>query len=175
MRIPIIFSVPARLKSIMSSIIAYFTLFVAIYLWLVVPLHHRVHVEHLNLMEIIIDIDDPIPLFTQLIGQIKQAVQNEKIHPGDPLPSIRQLANDLELNSKTVAKAYKLLERDAVIQAKGYRGTFIHPDAKKNCVVDLNEWVTSKLDETITAFRKSGVTDSEIRIAFSNVMNNKSI
>jgi len=124
-------------------------------------------------MEIIIDIDDPMPLFTQLIGQIKQAVQNEKVLPGDALPSIRQLANDLELNSKTVAKAYRLLERDSVIQAKGYRGTFIHPDAKENCVVDLNEWVTTKLDETIAAFKKSGVTDSEIRIAFSNVMNNK--
>jgi len=123
-------------------------------------------------MKIIIDIDDPMPLFTQLIGQIKQAVQNEKVLPGDALPSIRQLANDLELNSKTVAKAYRLLERDSVIQAKGYRGTFIHPDAKANCAVDLNEWVTTKLDETITAFRKSGVTDSEIRIAFSNVMNN---
>jgi len=125
-------------------------------------------------MEIIIDIDDPIPLFTQLIGQIKQAVQSGKILPGEPLPSIRQLANDLELNSKTVAKAYKLLERDSVIQAKGYRGTFIHPDAKANCVVDLNEWVTTKLEETISSFRKSGVTDSEIRIAFTNVMNNKS-
>jgi len=125
-------------------------------------------------MEIIIDIDDPIPLFTQLIGQIKQAVQSGKIRPGEPLPSIRQLANDLELNSKTVAKAYKLLERDSVIQAKGYRGTFIHPDAKANCVVDLNEWVTTKLEETISSFRKSGVTDSEIRVAFTNVMNNKS-
>jgi len=124
-------------------------------------------------MEIIIDIDDPMPLFTQLIGQIKQAVQNEKVLPGDALPSIRQLANDLDLNSKTVAKAYRLLERDSVIQAKGYRGTFIHPDAKENCIVDLNEWITTKLDETIAAFKKSGVTDSEIRIAFSNVMNNK--
>jgi GntR family transcriptional regulator len=125
-------------------------------------------------MEIIIDIDDPIPLFTQLMGQIKQAVESGKVLPGEQIPSIRQLANDLELNSKTVAKAYKLLERDSVIQAKGYRGTFIHPDAKTNCVVDLNEWVTTKLAETISSFRKSGVTDSEIRIAFTNVMNNKS-
>jgi GntR family transcriptional regulator len=125
-------------------------------------------------MEIIIDIDDPIPLFTQLIGQIKQAVESGKVLPGEQIPSIRQLANDLELNSKTVAKAYKLLERDSVIQAKGYRGTFIHPDAKTNCVVDLNEWVTTKIAETISSFRKSGVTDSEIRIAFTNVMNNKS-
>ena len=121
-------------------------------------------------MEIIIDIDASVPLFAQLIGQIKKAVLCDKIRPGDALPSIRQLANDLELNNKTVAKAYRLLERDSVIQTKGYRGTFIHPDAKVNSTVDLNAWVVSKLGETIAAFRGSGVTDSEIRIAFGDVM-----
>ena len=124
-------------------------------------------------MEIIIDIDDPIPLFAQLIGQIKKAVLSDEIRPGDALPSIRQLANDLELNNKTVAKAYRLLERDSVIQTKGYRGTFVHPDAKANSTADLNAWVVTKLGETIEAFRESGVTDSEIRIAFGNLMNNR--
>ena len=124
-------------------------------------------------MQIIIDIDDPVPLFAQLIEQIKKAVLSDKISPGAALPSIRQLANDLELNSKTVAKAYRLLERDSVIQTKGYRGTFIHPDAKANSTVDLNEWVMTKLSETIAAFRESGVTDSEIRIAFGNVLKNR--
>ena len=121
-------------------------------------------------MGIIIDIDASVPLFAQLIGQIKKAVLCDKIRPGDALPSIRQLANDLELNNKTVAKAYRLLERDSVIQTKGYRGTFIHPDAKVNSTVDLNAWVVSTLGETIEAFRGSGVTDSEIRIAFGDVM-----
>ena len=124
-------------------------------------------------MEIVIDIDDPVPVFAQLIGQIKNAVLRDKIRPGDALPSIRQLANDLELNNKTVAKAYRLLERDSVIQTKGYRGTFIHPDAKTNSTVDLNAWVVTKLSEAIEAFRDSGVTDSEIRIAFGDVMNRR--
>ena len=124
-------------------------------------------------MEIVIDIEDPVPLFAQLIAQIKGAVLRGEIGPGDPLPSIRQLAGDLDLNHKTVAKAFRLLERDAVIQTKGYRGTFVHPDARKNCGVDLNAWVVAKLGETIAAFRESGVTDSEIRIAFGNVMNDR--
>ena len=124
-------------------------------------------------MEIIIDIEDSVPLFAQLIEQIKKAVLSDQISPGDALPSIRQLANDLELNNKTVAKAYSLLERDSVIQTKGYRGTFIHPDAKANSTVDLNEWVMTTLSETIAAFRETGVTDSELRIAFGNLMNNR--
>lgn len=126
-------------------------------------------------MEIIINIDDPVPVFSQLIMQIKNAVLREKVKPGDGLPSIRQLANDLELNQKTVAKAYRLLERDSVIQTRGYRGTFVHPDAKENSNVDLNEWVTTKLSETIAVFKGSGVTDSEIRIAFGKLMNNRNL
>lgn len=124
-------------------------------------------------MDIVIDIDAPLPVFAQLIDQIKAAVQSDGIRPGDALPSIRQLANDLNVNSKTVAKAYRLLERDSVIRTRGYRGTFVHPDAKANSTVDLSAWVTSTLSETIERFRTSGVTDSEIRIAFGDVMNRR--
>ena len=124
-------------------------------------------------MQIAVDINDPEPLFAQLIRQIKDGVRSGKLTPGDPLPSIRQLAGDLELNSKTVAKAYRLLERDSVVQTRGYRGTFVHPEAMINSEVDLNAWVLGRLDETVTAFRESGITDSEIRIAFANVMNDR--
>ena len=113
------------------------------------------------------------PLFKQLIDQIKKAVMDGLLKPGDSLPSIRQLANDLELNHNTVAKAYRILERDSVIQTKGYRGTSIHGDAKQNSTVDLNDSITTKLNETIKSLRESGATDSEIRIAFSNVMKNQ--
>ena len=121
-------------------------------------------------MEIQIDIDDKIPLFTQVMEQIKHAVSSGELAAGYALPSIRQLANDLDINNKTVAKAYRLLERDNIIQTKGYRGTFIHPGAVENCTTDLNAWVSTELTKTITTFRNADVTDSEIRIAFADVM-----
>ncbi len=124
-------------------------------------------------MEIVIDLADPKAPFAQLIEQIKQAVASDQLGPGAQLPSIRQLAGDLNLNSKTVAKAYRLLERDSVIQSRGYRGTFVHRDGKANSSVDLNAWVMTQLNEIIAAFRKSGVTDPEIRIAFGNAMHNR--
>ena len=124
-------------------------------------------------MEVVIDIDGPVPLFAQLIEQIKKAVLNDQILPGDGLPSIRQFANDLGINNKTVAKAYRLLERDSVIETKGYRGTFVHPDAKTNSTIDLNEMVVTHLIKTVDALRESGATDSEIRIAFGDVMNRR--
>ena len=122
-------------------------------------------------MQIVIDNEDPNPPFAQLIEQIKKVVGSGQLGPGDPLPSIRQLANDLELNNKTVAKAYRLLERDSVIQSRGYRGTFVHPEGRSNSAVDLNSWVVEQLREAVAAFRKAGVTDPEINNAFRNVMN----
>ena len=124
-------------------------------------------------MRIQIDTNLSTPLFNQLMDQIKKAVMDGLLKPDDPLPSIRQLANDLELNHNTVAKAYRILERDSVIQTKGYRGTSIHGDAKQNSTVDMNDSITIKLNETIKSLRESGATDSEIRIAFSNVMKNQ--
>lgn len=125
-------------------------------------------------MEIVINLEDQEPLFAQLITQVKAAVQSGKVRAGDALPSIRQLANDLELNSKTVAKAYRLLERDSIIQTRGYRGTFVHPDAKANSHVDLNAWLVETLMQTVGTLRDSGLTDSEIRIAFNQTMNSRS-
>ena len=81
--------------------------------------------------------------------------------------------NDLDVNNKTVAKAYRLLERDSVIQTKGYRGTFVHPDAKANSTIDVNELVVDELTKTVGALRNAGATDSEIRIAFGDVMNRR--
>ena len=125
-------------------------------------------------VEIVINIEDQEPLFEQLITQVKAAVRSGKVRAGDGLPSIRQLANDLELNSKTVAKAYRLLERDSIIQTRGYRGTFVHPQAKANSQVDLRGWLAKTLDETIATLRESGLTDSEIRMAFNQAMNARS-
>ncbi len=126
------------------------------------------------LMQITIDMEAPSPPFAQLIEQVKQAIRADRLQPGDPLPSIRQLASDLDLNNKTVAKAYRLLERDAVIQSRGYRGTFVHPEGKQNCAVDMNAWAAEKLGEVIALLRDSGVTSPEINTAFRSAMSERS-
>ncbi|MCO7222851.1 GntR family transcriptional regulator [Pleionea sp. CnH1-48] len=122
-------------------------------------------------MNIEIDIEDSLPVFAQLIEQIKSAVLNNQLKAGDPLPSIRQLANDLEVNNKTVAKAFKFLERDGVIETKGYRGTYIHPDAKINSGIDINALIHTRLQAVVKELKAVGATDSELRIAFKNIVN----
>jgi GntR family transcriptional regulator len=119
---------------------------------------------------ITIDLDSPEPLFHQLVLQIKQAIEQKKLQVGDALPSIRQLAADLDVNAKTVAKAYRLLERDSVIESKGYRGSFVHKEALDNLHVDINEWLGNAIRDDIEKYRTAGATDSEIRNAFNQAM-----
>ena len=121
-------------------------------------------------MQIVIDYEDPCPPSTQLIDQIRRAISNGDLKPGDPLPSIRQLARDLELNNKTVAKAYRLLERDSLLESRGYRGTFVHPDGARMSAVDSKAWVLETLRESVVACRKAGITDPEINNAFRSLM-----
>ncbi|MDX1539202.1 GntR family transcriptional regulator [Arsukibacterium sp.] len=119
---------------------------------------------------IAIDLNSQVPLFNQLIQQIKAAIEQKLLLPGDQLPSIRQLASELDINTKTVAKAYSLLERDNVIESKGYRGSFVHPHARKNSNVNIAEWLNAELTKDIARYRSTGATDSEIRIAFSHAI-----
>ncbi|MFT5210840.1 MAG: GntR family transcriptional regulator [Flavobacterium sp.] len=121
-------------------------------------------------MEITIDIEAEMPLFEQLVDQIKKTVAQGKLQPGASLPSIRQLAGDLQINNKTVAKAYRLLERDTVIVTKGYRGTFVHENAVANSAIDFKSNIVEKLKQTINQLKATGATDSEIRIVFSSLM-----
>ena len=121
-------------------------------------------------MDIEIDIDDDTPIFSQLVNQIKERVITGELATGFSLPSIRQLANELGVNQNTVAKAYKVLERDAIIVARGYRGTFIHENAKENCQVNLAAKGATILSDSIANMQALGLTDSEIRIIFSAVM-----
>ena len=121
-------------------------------------------------MEVVINLDSDVPPFSQLVDQIKSAVREGVLKASDSLPSIRQLANDLGLNHNTVAKAYRKLERDKIIQGKGYRGTFVHPEAVSNCQVNTSEFAKARFDEVIEKLRASGLTDSEIRSAFNRAV-----
>lgn len=122
-------------------------------------------------MEIVVDVSDATPVFAQLVTQIKAAILEGELLPGMALPPIRQLANDLQLNHNTVAKAYRRLERDSVIETLGRRGTFVHGQAQANCHVDLEELAVDMLNKCVKSLRDSGLTDSELRNAFSQVMN----
>ena len=72
-----------------------------------------------------LDADSTVPPYEQLRQQVTALVLAGGLAPGDRLPSIRQLANDLALAGGTVARAYRELEADSVVTTHGRNGTVI--------------------------------------------------
>ncbi len=69
-----------------------------------------------------------VPLYLQLIEQVKRAVVLGTLGPGEQLPTVKALALDLTINPNTVARVYRELERDGVIETSPGRGSFIRAD-----------------------------------------------
>ncbi|TFC50459.1 GntR family transcriptional regulator [Cryobacterium sp. TMT1-21] len=76
-------------------------------------------------MQLVIDPHSPTPPFEQLRGQVIEGVRTGALAPGDKLPTVRRLAEDLGLAANTVARAYRELEQDEVIETRGRLGSFI--------------------------------------------------
>jgi GntR family transcriptional regulator len=78
-----------------------------------------------------IDPRDPTPIYAQLERGFRAAIATGRLHPGDQLPTVRQLAVDLQVNANTVAKVYSELERAGVIETKRGVGSFISATPKQ--------------------------------------------
>ena len=66
-----------------------------------------------------------LPIYRQVVDQIRGAVATGKLAIGDPLPSVRALAGELVVNPNTIAKAYSMLVRDGVLESHQGRGYFV--------------------------------------------------
>ena len=76
-------------------------------------------------MMLLVDPRSATPPYEQLRVQVLTAVRSGELAPGDKLPTVRRLAEDLGLAANTVARAYRELERDEVIETRGRNGSFI--------------------------------------------------
>ena len=76
-------------------------------------------------MHIKLDFRSKIPIYVQIIDQIKHLIASEVLRPDDQLPTVRELAADLDVNFTTVARAYRLLDEEGLISTQHGRGTYI--------------------------------------------------
>jgi GntR family transcriptional regulator len=72
-----------------------------------------------------IDQRDPTPIYAQLDRGLRAAIATGRLRPGDQLPTVRQLAVELQINANTVARVYADLERHRVIETKRGVGSFV--------------------------------------------------
>lgn len=72
-----------------------------------------------------LDFRSGIPIYTQIVEQVKQQIVSGDLKPGDQLPTVRALALELRVNFNTVARAYRLLDEANIISTQQGRGTYI--------------------------------------------------
>ncbi len=78
-------------------------------------------------MQIKLDFRSKIPIYVQIMDQIKHLIASGVLTPNDQLPTIRELAANLEVNFTTVARAYRLLDEEGLISTQHGRGTYVLP------------------------------------------------
>jgi GntR family transcriptional regulator len=107
-----------------------------------------------------------VPIYLQLMEQVKHAIETGALRPGDQLPGMRPLAEELVINPNTVAKAYRELEHEGIIELRHGAGAFVaaHAGAKK--ATDKVRAGQSVVAAAIEKLRARGVTDDEIRRLF---------
>jgi GntR family transcriptional regulator len=106
-----------------------------------------------------LDFHSGLPIYTQIVNQVQSQLANGVLKPGDQLPTVRALAQELRVNFNTVARAYRILDEARIISTQQGRGTYI--------TEILLPYVAEKLrNESLEALTRRYV-DEAIRLGFS--------
>ena len=106
------------------------------------------------------------PLYLQLMDQVKHAVETGALRAGEQLPTIRKLAEDLVMNPNTVARAYRELEHEGVIELRHGSGAYISESVTGR--VKVTRKAQNVVQSAIERLASSGLSEDEIRRLVEN-------
>src|SRR6185437_11976117 len=89
------------------------------------------------------------PVYLQLVDQVRYAAASGMLRPGEPLPGIRPLAEDLRVNRNTIAKAYTELESQGVIETIPGKGCFLKPNNSPLKKEIRRKLLTEEIDQVV--------------------------
>ena len=107
-----------------------------------------------------------VPIYLQLMEQVKHSIETGALRPGEQLPGIRPLAEELVINPNTVAKAHRELEHEGVIELRHGAGAFVSANARAKKTTDKLRAGQALVTAAVDRLRARGVTDEEIRRLF---------
>ena len=107
-----------------------------------------------------------VPIYLQLMEQIKHAIETGVLQPGEQLPGIRPLAEELVMNPNTVAKAYRELEHEGVIELRHGSGAFVAENAGTRKVAEKLRAGQEIVSAAVDRLRTRGLSNEEIRRLF---------
>jgi GntR family transcriptional regulator len=113
-------------------------------------------------MRILISNSSPDPIYEQIVRQIKSQILSGDLEEGEPLPSIRKLAHELQISVITTKRAYEELEKEGLIDTVGGKGTFVASQNQELMREKRMKIVEAKLSEVLDDARMLGVGYEEL-------------
>jgi GntR family transcriptional regulator len=108
-----------------------------------------------------------VPTYVQLVQQVKNGIRMGLLHPGDRLPTAKEVVGELAINPNTVLKAYRELEREGLVSPRPGAGTFVRkglgsasPESRDRLFGQLQQWMTQA--------REEGLDDEDILALFAS-------
>lgn len=113
-------------------------------------------------MRIHVQFDLGQPVYLQIMDQVKSAAASGVLLPGEPLPGIRPLAEQLRINRNTVAKAYLELEREGVIETRPGKGCFLRNGPSRFRKAARTEMLLPQVDAMVVQAHNLQIPDAEV-------------
>jgi GntR family transcriptional regulator len=105
-----------------------------------------------------------VPIYLQIIEQVKRSVALGVLQAGEQLPTVKQLALDLTINPNTVARAYRELERDSVIETSPGRGSFVRGNGSMTSAkAAAGDVARDALDVALREAKSVGLSRNDVR------------
>lgn len=121
-------------------------------------------------MQLNIEPNNGMPIFEQVMRQIKFAVAEGTLVPGQLLPSVRLLAKKLAVNPNTIQRAYQELQTEEVLESLRGRGIAVCAGAKRRCVTDRQTLLGQRLTAVVEEAIRGGLDPERLREMFDKAI-----
>src|SRR5262249_12513412 len=118
--------------------------------------------DHGAFMDIHISPHDGVPIYLQIVNQVKYLVASGRLEPGEELPAIRVLAERLTVNPNTVARAYRELEIAGVVEKRRTAGTYVSATGSPLARRERLRILTERIDALLAEARQLGIETEDV-------------
>lgn len=121
-------------------------------------------------MKIIINHSLMVPIYEQIVDQIKTLIRQGALVENDALPSVRALSKELKISALTVKKAYDALEAEGFTHTIHGKGTYVAAVGSELLLEEQQKEVETALEQAIAKARRLGISDSDLRDLFDIIL-----
>ncbi|MGD0384170.1 MAG: GntR family transcriptional regulator [Thermoguttaceae bacterium] len=111
-----------------------------------------------------------LPIYRQIMDQVCAMIAGGRLTPGELLPSVRQLAAELEVNMMTISKAYARLEADGVIERVRGTGMRVRPISARGSIADRRQELRPLIEQAVIRARQLQLNDEQIMHVIQSVL-----